>query len=109
MALELNGHDVNLPLHVHWKPFANHEPPLLHGGQPISFGETRREVSVMFSVPTPKFVSIMFRETIAPAIVIVVMVPVFISVSPMSVPVALIVIPAVVSFMFVFVCKGCVS
>jgi membrane protein implicated in regulation of membrane protease activity len=62
-------------------------------------------VSIVFGVPTPKFVAVMFGKPVAATIVIVVVVSVSIPVPPMSVAVILAAILAVL----ILICKSCVS
>src|SRR5882762_7680875 len=67
--------------------------------------QARREVSIVFGVPTPKFVAVMFGKPVPATIVIIVVVSVSIPVPPMSVAVILAAILAVL----VFICKNCIS
>src|SRR5882762_7680880 len=67
--------------------------------------QARRKVSIVFGVPTPKFVAVMFGKPVPATIVIIVVVSVSIPVPPMSVAVILAAILAVL----VFICKNCIS
>ena len=90
-----NGH----PAFKSWrKRAAEHQLLLQSGRQAIFFGEARREVCVMFGVPAPKFVAVMRRETVAAAIVIVVVIFVRLNFAPMSVSVVVAAILAVLVF-----------
>jgi len=104
-ALEFDGNKDNAAFQARRKRAAKHKLPLQSGRQAISFGEARGEMSIVIGVPTPKFVAIMVREPVPATIVIVVVVFVSIPVPPMSV----VVVPAAILAMLVFICKNCVS
>ena len=103
--LEFYGNKYDAGLQVPRKALADHKFSLQSGRQAISFGEARGKMSVIFGVPTTKFVAIVIGKTVAAPIVIVVTVPMFTFVSPMSV----IVIASVIFVVLVFVSKSCVS
>ena len=103
--LEFYGNNNDAGLEVPRKTLADHKFSFQPGWQAISFGEARGKMSVIFAVPTPKFVAVMTGESVATAIVIVVTVPVSTFVSPMSV----IVVFSVIFVVLVFVSKSCVS
>src|SRR6266436_1089065 len=104
-ALKFDGNKDNAAFQAWRKHAAKHKLPLKPRRQAVSLGETRREVSIVFGVPTPKFVAVMFGKPVPATIVIVVVVSVSIPVPPMSVAVILAAILAVL----VFIRKGCVS
>ena len=104
-ALKFDGNKDNAAFQAWRKRAAKHKLPLKPRRQAISLGQTRREVSIVFGVPTPKFVAVMFGKPVPATIVIVVVVSVSIPVPPMSVAVILAAILAVL----VFIRKGCVS
>src|SRR5467141_1677299 len=104
-ALKFDGNKDNAAFQARRKRAAKHKLPLKPRRQAISLGETRREVSIVFGVPTPKFVAVMFGKSVAATIVIVVVVSMSIPVPPMSVAVILAAILAVL----IFICKSCVS
>jgi len=104
-ALKFDGNKDNAAFQARRKRAAKHKMPLKPRRQAVSLGQTRREVSIVFRIPTPKFVAVMFGKPVAATIVIVVVVSVSIPVPPMSVAVILAAILAVL----VFIRKGCVS
>jgi hypothetical protein len=104
-ALQLDGNDVNLPLHVPRELGADHKPPLLPGGQPIFLSKTGREVPVIYGVPVANLTTIMVGKAVAATIVIIVVVSMSILVPPMSVVVVL----APILVVLVFICKSRVS
>ena len=104
-AVQVDGNKDNAAFQAWRKHAAKHKLPLKPRRQAISLGEARREMSIVFGVPTPKFASVIFREPVPTAIIIVVVVSVFIPVPPMSVAVILAAILAVL----VFICKNCIS
>src|SRR3977135_4247683 len=102
-ALKFDGNKDNAAFQARRKHAAKHKLPLKPRRQAISLGETRREVSIVFGVPTAKFVAVMFGKPVPATIVIVVVVSVSIPVPPMSVAVILAEILAVL----IFICKSC--
>jgi hypothetical protein len=110
--VDRNNHDVGLQ--VPRKALADHKFSLQSGRQAIPFSQARRQVSVIFAVPTPEFVAVMTCECVAAAIVIVVVVSMFTPVvPPMSVAVVfsviLVVVSTVIFIVLVLVGKSCVS
>jgi hypothetical protein len=101
-TLQFDRNHVYPAFQARRKRAADHKLPLQSGRQAISPGETRREVFVMFSVPTANFVAVMVRESVAATIVIVVVLSVSVLVSPMSV----VVVPAAILVVLVFICKS---
>ena len=104
-AVQVDGNKDNAAFQARRKRAAKHKLPLKPRRQAVSLGQARREVSIVFGVPTPKFVAVMFGKPVAATIVIVVVVSVSIPVPPMSVAVILAAILAVL----VFICKNCIS
>ena len=107
--LQLDGNEDNVTLQVPRKSVADNELPFLLGPQTVSSGQARRQMSVIFAVPTSKFVAVMTGETVAAPIVIVVTVPVLIFVPPMSIVVIAFVVTFVILVVLVSICEGCVS
>jgi hypothetical protein len=110
--VDWNNHDVGLQ--VPRKALADHKFSLQSGRQAISFSQSRRQVSVILAVPTPKFVAVMTGECVAAAIVTVVVISMFtFVVPPMSVAVIfsviLVLVPAVIFIVLVPVSKSRVS
>src|SRR5882762_9583244 len=70
-ALKFDGNKDNAALQAWRKRAAKHKLPLKPRRQAVSLGEARREVSIVFGVPTPKFVAVMFGKHVAATIVIV--------------------------------------
>jgi len=103
--LQFDGNVYDAAFHLLRKALSDHEAPFQSGWQAISFGEARWKMSVIFGVPTTKFVAIVIGKTVAAPIVIVVTVPIFTFVSPMAV----IVVFSVIFAVLVFVSKSCVS
>jgi len=103
--LEFYGNNNDAGLQVTRKALADHKFSFQSGRQAISFGEARGKMSVIFGVPTTKFVAIVIGKTVAAPIVIVVTVPVSTFVPPVSV----IVVFSVIFVVLVFVSKRCVS
>lgn len=111
---QFDGNKYDAAFHFLRKSLSDHETPFQSGRQAISFGEARGQVSVIFAIPTPEFVSVMTGECVAAAITIVVIVSMFTPViSPMSVAVVsstiVVVAPSVIFVVLVFVSKSCVS
>jgi hypothetical protein len=104
-AVQVDGNKDNAAFQAWRKRAAKHKLPLKPRRQAVPLGQARREVSIVFGVPTPKFVAVMFGKPVAATIVIVVVVSVSIPVPPMSVAVILAAILAVL----IFICKSCVS
>jgi hypothetical protein len=104
-AVQVDGNKDNAAFQAWRKHAAKHKLPLKSRRQAVSLGQTRREVSIVFGVPTSKFVAVMFGKPVAATIVIVVVVFVSIPVPPMSVAMILAAILAVL----IFICKSCVS
>src|SRR6267154_4076103 len=102
-ALKFDGNKDNAAFQAWRKHAAKHKLPLKPRRQAISLGQARREVSIVFGVPTPKFVAVMFGKPVPTAIIIVVVVSV--SIPPMPVVVILAAILAVLVFIF----KSCIS
>src|SRR6266446_6183671 len=100
-AVQVDGNKDNAAFQAWRKHAAKHKLSLKPRRQAISLGQTRREVSIVFGVPTPKFVAVMFGKPVPATIVIVVVVSVSIPVPPMSV--------AVILAVLIFICKSCVS
>jgi hypothetical protein len=101
-ALEFDGNHHHAAFQARRKSAAKNKLPLQSGRQAISFGEARREMSIVIGVPAPKFVAIMLREPVPSTIVIVVVVFVSIPVPPMSV----VVVPAAILVALVLICKN---
>jgi hypothetical protein len=104
-ALQFDRNHDHAAFQARRKRAAKHKLSLQSGRQAVFPGETRREVSIVFGVPTPKFASVMFREPVPTAIIIVVVVSVSIPIPPMPVVVILAAILAVL----IFICESCVS
>ena len=104
-TLKFDGNKDNAAFQARRKRAAKHKLPLKPRRQAVSLGQARREVSIVFGVPTPKFVAVMFGKPVPATIVIIVVVSVSIPVPPMSVAVILAAILAVL----VFICKNCIS
>jgi Flp pilus assembly protein TadB len=101
-ALKFDGNKDNAAFQAWRKRAAKHKLSLKPRRQAVSLGETRREVSIVIGVPTPKFVAVMFGKPVAATIVIIVVVSVSAPVPPMSVVVVL----AAVLVMLVLICKN---
>jgi hypothetical protein len=111
---QFDGNNNDVGLQVPRKALADNKFSLQSGRQAISFCQARGQVSIVFAVPTPKFVAIVTGKCVAAAIVIVVIVSMCAPViPPMSVVVSfsviLVVIPSVIFVVLVFVSKSCVS
>src|SRR5882762_4136551 len=83
-ALKFDGNKDNAALQAWRKRAAKHKLPLKPRRQAVSLGETRREVSIVFGVPTPKFVAVMFGKPVAA------------------------IVAAILAVLF-FICKNCIS
>jgi hypothetical protein len=103
--LEFYGNNNDAGLEVTRKTLTDNKFSLQSGWQAISFSQARGKMSVIFAVPTLKFVAIVTGEPVATAIVIVVTVTVFTFVPPVSV----VVVFSVIFVVLVFVSKSCVS
>ena len=101
-ALKFDGNKDNAAFQAWRKRAAKHKLSLESRRQAISFGEARREVSIVIGVPAPKFVAVMFGEPVPAAIIIVVIVSVSIPVPPMSV----VVVPIATLVVLVLICKN---
>jgi hypothetical protein len=104
-ALQFDRNDDHTAFQARRKRTAKHKLSLQSGRKAVFPGETRREVSVIFTVPTPKFASVMFREPVPTAILIVVVVFVSIPVPPMPI----VVIAPAILVVLVLICKNRVS
>ena len=104
-ALKFDGNKDNAAFQAWRKRAAKNKLPLKPRRQAVSLGQTRREMSIVFGIPTAKFVAVMFGKPVAATIVIVVVVSVSIPVPPMSVAV----IVAAILAVLVFICKNCIS
>jgi hypothetical protein len=107
---QFDGNNNDVGLEIPRKALADHKFALESGRQAISFSQARGEVSIIFAIPTPKFVAIVTGECVAAAIIIVVVISMCAPViPPMSVSVILVVVPAVIFIVLVFVSKSCIS